>query len=180
MSTQATKPRGNGKAVVKRGKRPAADDQREQALAVLQQFRFVFKSVKKHFHWVEKETGVSGSQLWALAQIGGSPGMTVTELARALAIHQSTTSNLIDKLVQRDLACRKRESEDQRVVRLHLTRQGKAVLAKAPQPVEGVLPDALLRLPKADLLMLEALLKSLTQLMRVRDARGKHTPLADI
>ncbi len=149
-------------------------------MAVLRQFRFVFKSVKKHFRWVEKETGVSGSQLWALAQIAGTPGMSVTQLARALAIHQSTASNLIDKLVQRDLARRERENEDQRIVRLYPTKQGKAIVAKAPQPVEGVLPDALMRLPKEDLLKLDALLKGLSQLMRVRDASGRHTPLADI
>lgn len=158
----------------------AADDRREQAMAVLQQFRFVFKSVKKHFQWVENETGVSGSQLWALAQIAATPGMNVTELARALAIHQTTASNLVDKLVQRDFIRRERKRDDQRIVRLYPTRQGQAVMAKAPEPVEGVLPDALMRLPGADLLMLNRLLQALTQLMRVRDASGKHTPLADI
>lgn len=149
-------------------------------MAVLQQFRIVFKSVKKHFQWVEKETGVSGSQLWALAHISGAPGTSVTELARALAIHQSTASNLIDKLAQRELVRRERKRDDQRVVRLYLTRQGQAIVAKAPKPVEGVLPDALMRLPKADLHKLNTVLSGLTQLMRVRDASGKHTPLSDI
>ena len=158
----------------------AADDRREQAMAVLQQFRFVFKSVKKHFQGVENETGVSGSQLWALAQIAATPGMNVTELARALAIHQTTASNLVDRLVQRDFIRRERKRDDQRIVRLYPTRQGQAVMAKAPEPVEGVLPDALMRLPGADLLQLNRLLQALTQLMRVRDASGKHTPLADI
>lgn len=180
MPAQARKPGGRKVAGTKRNPSAAADGQREQAMAVLQQFRFVFKSVKKHFRWMEKETGVSGSQLWALAQISGTPGMSVTQLARALAIHQSTASNLIDKLVQRDLARRERESEDQRIVRLYPTKLGKAIVAKAPQPVEGVLPDALMRLPIDELLKLDALLKELSQLMRVRDASGKHTPLADI
>lgn len=180
MTAQARKPHGKNIAGIKRGKASASDPQREQAMAVLQQFRFVFKSAKKHFQWVERETGVSGSQLWAMAQIAGTPGVSVSELARALAIHQSTASNLIDKLVQRDLARRERKSDDQRIVRLYLTRQGQTIVAKAPQPVEGVLPDALMRLPKTDLLKLDALLKGLAQLMRVRDASGRHTPLADI
>lgn len=157
-----------------------ADDQRVQAMAVLQQFRFVFKSVKRHFQWVENETGVSGSQLWALAQIAAKPGMNVTQLARTLAIHQTTASNLVVKLVQRGLIRRERKRDDQRIVRLYPTRQGRVILAKAPEPVEGVLPDALMRLPGADLLKLNRLLQALTQLMRVRDASGKHIPLADI
>lgn len=180
MAAQDKKPRGKNAFAARRAKPAVTDSQREQAMAVLQQFRIVFKSVKKHFQWVEKETGVSGSQLWALAQIAGAPGTSVTELARALAIHQSTASNLIDKLAQRELIRRERKLDDQRVVRLYLTRQGQAIVAKAPQPVEGVLPDALMRLPKAELLKLDAMLKGLTQLMRVRDASGKHTPLADI
>lgn len=157
-----------------------ADEHREQAMAVLQQFRFIFKSVKKHFQWVEQQTGVSGSQLWALAQISATPGIRVTELARALAIHQSTASNLIDRLTQRSLVRRERTSADQRVVRLYLTKDGQAIVAKAPRPIEGVMPDALMRLPKADLRKLDAMLKGLTQLMRVRDTRGRRTPLADI
>lgn len=149
-------------------------------MAVLQQFRFIFKSVKKHFQWVEHQTGVSGSQLWALAQIGAAPGLRVTELARALAIHQTTASNLVDKLAQRKLARRERKREDQRVVQLFLTQRGEAVIAQAPKPYEGVLPDALMRLPQAELGKLDELLKSLTRHMRVRDASGRRTPLADI
>ena len=158
----------------------AADRQREQAMAVLQQFRFIFKSVKKHFHWVEQETGISGSQLWALSQIAAAPGLRVTALARALAIHQTTASNLVDKLVQRKLVRRERKREDQRVVQLFLTPRGMAAVSKAPRPYEGVLPDALMRLPPADLGKLDAMLKSLARNMRVRDASGKRTPLADI
>lgn len=156
------------------------DSRRDEAMAVLQQFRFIFKSVKKHFQSVERETGVSGSQLWALAQIAAAPGTRVTELAQALVVHQSTASNLVDKLVQRQLVRRERTSSDQRVVRLHLTPRGKAIVAKAPRPFEGVLPDALMRLPHADLRALDAMLKTLAQLMRVRDASGRRTPLADI
>lgn len=147
---------------------------------MLQQFRLIFKSIKKHFQWVEQETGISGSQLWVLSTIAGSPGLRVTELARALALHQTTASNLIDKLEHRKLLRRKRSSTDQRVVRLYLTRSGLAVVAKAPRPFEGVLPDALMRLPQAELRRLNVMLISLTRQMKFRDASGKRTPLADI
>lgn len=161
-------------------KRSKAERQHERAIAVLQQFRFIFKSAKKHFLWVEQETGISGSQLWALAQIGSAPGLRVTELARALAIHQTTASNLVDKLAKRKLIRRERKRDDQRVVQLFVTRLGNDIVSKAPKPYEGVLPDALMRLPQADLDKLDDLLKSLTRRMRVRDASGRRTPLAEI
>ena len=174
------KPGHKASAKAKSDASASAGKHHEQAMVVLQQFRFIFKSVKKHFRWVEEETGVSGSQLWALAQIAAAPGLRVTELARALVIHQSTASNLVDRLVQRKLVRRDRSSTDQRVVRLFLTQRGQTVVSKAPRPFEGVLPDALMRLPHADLRNLDALLAAVAQLMRVRDASGRRTPLADM
>ena len=158
----------------------ATERHRTLSSSVLQQFRMIFKSVKTHFRWVEQQTGVSGSQLWALATVAQSPGLRVSELAAALAIHQSTTSNLIDRLEQHKLLRRERSKPDQRVVRLFLTARGEKTVAAAPRPLEGVLPDALSRLSEAELAVLKAQLDGLTRLMKVRDITGKRTPLADI
>jgi DNA-binding MarR family transcriptional regulator len=162
-----------------RGARPASA-QRALSVSVLEQFRIIFKSVKKHFQWVEQQTGVSGAQLWALAVIERTPGLRVSELARSLAIHQSTASNLLDRLEGRRLLRREREKSDQRVVRLFLTAKGRSIVAAAPRPLEGVLPDALSRLPEAQLAALKEQLDGVLRLMRVRDASGKRTPLSDI
>ena len=80
-----------------------------------------------------------------LSEVGKRPGSTISELARALSIHLSTSSNLLDKLERQALIRRERRSEDQRIVRVYVTAAGK-LLAKAPNPVEGVLPDALAKM----------------------------------
>jgi hypothetical protein len=67
MAISAKKPPRKITVRVKPAAAAAAGSHHGQAMAVLQKFRLIFKSVKKHFHWVETETGVSGSQLWALA-----------------------------------------------------------------------------------------------------------------
>src|SRR3981081_2764965 len=64
-------------------------------LDVLEQFRVIFKSVRRHYRSVEERSGISGALLWALAQVAANPGSQVGDLARALAIHQSTASNLL-------------------------------------------------------------------------------------
>lgn len=157
-------------------RRKAADP----AMEALQHFRLIFKSVKKHFHWVEQQTGVNGAQLWALAAVVESPGLKVTELAKALAIHQSTASNLIDKLVRQKFIRRERSEEDQRIVRLLPEAKGIELVKGAPKPLHGVLPDALRRLPASELSQLNFLLAGVVRKMKVRDATGKSTPLADI
>ena len=78
-----------------------------EVMQVLKEFRLIFKSVKRHFQWVEKQTGISGAQLWAMAAVVEKPGIRVTELGQTMAIHQSTTSNLVERLVQADLQLRK-------------------------------------------------------------------------
>jgi len=122
---------------------PGLKADRRLAMAVLGQFRLIFRSAKKHFQWVQDRTGVSGAQLWVLAELHRRPRIRVTELARAMGVHQSTASNLIDPLEKRRLIQRDRSSKDQRVVHLSLTRAGRDIVLRAPLPLEGVLPDAL-------------------------------------
>jgi MarR family transcriptional regulator, organic hydroperoxide resistance regulator len=149
-------------------------------MAVLEQFRLIFRSAKKHFQWVQERTGVSGAQLWLLAEIRRRPGIRVTELARSMAVHQSTASNLIERLETDGLLLRQRSSQDQRVVNLSLTRAGRATVARAPRPVYGVLRDALSGLEHADLAQLRGLLEKLAARMKVRDRAGKWIPLAEM
>ncbi|HUD25183.1 MAG TPA: MarR family transcriptional regulator [Burkholderiaceae bacterium] len=162
--------------------RPKSDHEgdRRLAMAVLGQFRLIFRSAKKHFQWVQDRTGVSGAQLWVLAELQRRPGIRVTDLARAMGIHQSTASNLIDPLEKRRLIQRDRSSKDQRVVHLSLTRAGRETIGRAPRPLEGVLPDALHSLGRADLVELQRRLDRLAQRMKVRDSSGKRMLLGDI
>ncbi len=156
---------------------PVAEEHHRTALAVLEQFRLIFRSAKKHFQWVQERTGVSGAQLWVLAEVHRKPGIRVTELARALAVHQSTASNLIEKLELRKLIKRDRSERDQRVVHLSLTRRGRETVAGAPLPLEGVLPDALRSLAHEELLELQRRLQTLARQMKVRDRAGRRIPL---
>src|SRR5437762_11244155 len=87
---------------------------RRRMLEVLEQFRVIVKSIKRHYQDVERRAGLKGAQLWALAQVAGSPGSTVGDLARALAIHQSTASNLLRGLETAGLVTRERQHRDQR------------------------------------------------------------------
>ncbi len=161
-------------------KRQRHDEQSQTALAVLEQFRLIFRSAKKHFQWVQERTGVTGAQLWVLAELRRNPGMRVTELARAMAVHQTTASNLIERLVREKMIKRERADVDQRVINLSLTRKGSEAVASAPLPLEGVLPDALKSLSLEDLGELHRRLDKLARLMKIRDVTGKRIPLAEM
>ena len=176
-----TNPRESAKSVNSRaGKKafPKADQQ--LALAVLMKFRLVVNSAKRHFKWVEKQCGINGAQLWVLWEIDQAPGLRVSELSTAMATHQSTASNLIDKLVRSKLIARKRASSDQRVVTLFLTGAGRALLRRAPWPARGRLPEALYRLPGDALSSLDKLLERVLHEMGPAEKDSMKKPLGEL
>ncbi|MCB1911565.1 MAG: MarR family transcriptional regulator [Zoogloeaceae bacterium] len=125
-------------------------------LSVLQRFRVLIRTAQRHSQWVERQSGVTGAQLWALQELAEVPGLKVGELARCMALHQSTASNMVDKLETSGLIRRERGSADQRVVRLYPTAEGLALLERAPSPARGVLPEALRRLDREALVCLQS------------------------
>jgi MarR family transcriptional regulator, organic hydroperoxide resistance regulator len=149
-------------------------------LAVLMKFRLVVNAVKRHFQWVERQCGINGAQLWALWEIKRTPGLRVSALARLLAMHQSSTSNLVDRLVRAGLVEKTRTGGDQRVVALTLAKKGAALLAKAPKPARGILAEALHELPPAALAQLDRSLGVLLKAMKPGSKTAMAEHLADI
>jgi len=149
-------------------------------LAVLEQFRILFKSIRRHYYHVERQAGISGAQLWALVEVAADPGVEVGDLARTLAIHQSTASNLLRRLQTQKLVSRKRQGKDQRTVQLFATRKGLKVLKRAPQPLIGVLQQALSDLPRGSLQVLHRQLSKLIALMKAKDLEARAIPLSEI
>lgn len=147
---------------------------------VLKKFRVIYGSVRQHFREIEASCGVSGSQLWILHEIGNHPDIGVSELAERLSIHQSTCSQLVEKLVVHQLIIKERSKEDQRRVGLRLTAQAANVLRQAPGPAEGLLPEALRSLPEPILLALDQALHEVIGQLQMRDDKLADNPLADL
>lgn len=122
---------------------PTNSDLGDSAARVVRQFRVVFNAVKAHFQQVEKKAGVGGAQLWALSVIRSCAGIGVNDLARAMDVHQSTASNLVKALIERELIATAKEDVDRRTVQLRILPAGTKVLQRAPGPFTGVLPQAL-------------------------------------
>ncbi len=135
-------------------------------LRTLQAFRTIFASARWHDAEVRRIAGISGSQLWALAEIARGKALRVNDLSERMALHQTTASNLVNALVERRLVRRERDTADQRVVRLHITTEGKRVLLRAPGPYAGLLVDALRHLDAARLARLGKALSILTRVLR--------------
>lgn len=157
----------------------AAQESTAAAARVLRRFRVVFNAVKTHFQQVERRAGVGGAQLWALSIIGAHPAIGVGGLGRSMDVHQTTASNLVKALVQRELVVAQRNGPDRRAVQLRLTPAGARILRKAPGPFAGVLPDALARLDAATLARMDHDLGRLIDMLEA-DERAAGIPLAQM
>jgi len=142
---------------------PSTDEDQsgDHRLDTLKKLRIVFRAAQRHSLWIEKQCGVSGAQLWMMQELHDQPGLRVGELAHKLAIHQTTASNLLDALRKRGYIVKERDANDQRVVNLNLSDQGREVLLKAPTPARGLLQEAILHLDEKNLAQLDAGLQGL-------------------
>lgn len=112
-----------------------------------------------------------------MSELSNQPGMNVSELARAMAVHQSTASNLLVKLTKKGLVRRERADGDQRVVRLYLTEAGQTLVKRAPEPRQGLLLRALTELPVSVLTALNDGLNTLVDAMHINDEQAALQPL---
>jgi DNA-binding MarR family transcriptional regulator len=151
-----------------------------RVLETLQKFRLVIGAVRQHSRALEAACGVGGAQVWMLATIADRPDITVSQLAQALSIHVSTTSNLLEKLARAGLVERLRSEEDRRVVRLRLMDKGRDVVARAPRPLTGLMVDALEKLPEGSLARLDEELARLIKQMGQLDRSAANEPLSNL
>lgn len=135
--------------------RPAVPPTNELPVQVLRRFRVVFNAIKAHFRQIEKEAGIGGAQLWALGVVMQRPGIGITELARAMDVHQSTASNLVKALAERELLVVAKQGGDRRTVALRVLPGGRKVLRSAPGHFAGILPEALAGLDRRTLARLD-------------------------
>lgn len=150
------------------------------AVDALKKFRIIYGCVRQQFREVEQRCGVSGSQLWLLHEVAGMPGIGVSDLADRLSIHQSTCSQLVEKLVASGLIVKERSKQDQRRVGLTLSSKAADLIAGAPGPADGVFPDALKALHEDDLRELNAALSNVIEQLHMRNEKFADKPLADL
>lgn len=146
---------------------------------VLRRFRVVFNAVRSHFQQVENQVGLGSAQVWALALVRAQPAIGMGELAKSMDIHQSTASNLAKILLRKAFIRMDKAPGDRRNVQLTITPAGLDVLEQVPGPFEGVLPQALGKLPATSLQRLDDDLAELIALLKADEDAGG-IPLAEM
>jgi MarR family transcriptional regulator, organic hydroperoxide resistance regulator len=136
---------------------------------IINSLRRVFQVVNEQSKKAEKETGLTGPQLWAIKTIAQGAPIMVSEIARRMYLHPATVVGILDRLEKQGLAIRIRSTKDRRIVRVELTRQGRALVKKAPEVAQGLLVAGL---EKLDVVTLKNIARSLDQMVSILKAQN--------
>lgn len=136
---------------------------------IMDDIRRVFQAVNDQSKKAERETGITGPQLWAIKIIGDLSPVRVSDLAQRMYLNPSTVVGILDRLEARGFVQRLRSQEDRRVVKVELTGIGKELLIRAPEVASGLLVAGLEVLPSKDLRTIAAALEKLVLILGAQE-----------
>lgn len=142
---------------------------REVAISeIMQSLRRIFKAIQDYSHEVSNKFGITGPQLWALKTISQNGKLSLGELTKKMYLHPSTITGVVDRLEKKGYVSRGRGQGDRRVTNVQLTPQGKKLVKRAPNPVQGKMIYGLRRLKKKKL---NSIYDSVNKLVEIMEAQ---------
>ena len=109
---------------------------------------------------------VSVPQLLCLLSLYENGSLPPSQIAKNMMVGSSTVTGIIDRLEQKGLVKRERNSPDRRMITISLTETGKKLACNAPPPIRQELIDGLKRLPKSEI---EKIIHGLEMLVNLID-----------
>jgi len=131
---------------------------------IIDNLRRVFQILNEQSKKVERDTGLTGPQLWAIKTIHENSPVKVSDLASKLYLHPATVIGIIDRLEKQSLAKRQRSTDDRRVVWIELTDKGNRLLKSAPEVAQGILASGLERVSTNNLTEIDKSMKILVKI----------------
>lgn len=132
--------------------------------------RRLFQMVNEQSKTVVFDTGLTGSQLWALKVLYDETGkqLTVSALARRMCLNSSTVVRILDGLEQKGFVQRERSISDRRIVYVSLTEKSCQLIRESPEVGQTILSNGLKRLSENKL---QAIASGLNQLIGIIDSQ---------
>ena len=111
------------------------------------ELRVVASVIKETGRQLLKNVGITPPQFVALQWISEEEGITIGELSSRVYTAFSTTTDMIDRLEERELVKRVKDENDKRLVRIHLQPKGAALIKDVIRKRQAFLAEKLGSLP---------------------------------
>ena len=114
---------------------------------VLTSLRRIIRATYLHSRKLEKQSGLTTSQLIIIQAVNALRDPTVSAIAHAASLSPATVTTILNRLEKNGLVSRCRSATDRRRVIVTLTDAGAAICVKAPRPLQDQFVDRFNRLP---------------------------------
>ena len=118
---------------------------------------------------LNKKYQVSAPQLNCLLSLYENGPLPPSQIAKHIMVKSSTVTGIVDRLEQKGLVKRFRNSPDRRIITIELTDSGKNLAKNAPPPIQQKIIDGLKKLSKDKLDQINLSLTKLTDMLDVQD-----------
>jgi len=118
---------------------------------------------------LNKKYNVSAPQLNCLLALYEKGPLPPSQIARNIMVKSSTVTGVIDRLEQKNLVKRLRNSPDRRVITIELTDEGKRLAQNSPPPIQQTIVDGLTKLSQKQNEQIIHDLKLLTRMLDEHD-----------
>jgi DNA-binding MarR family transcriptional regulator len=138
----------------------------DQIKAVIFLIRKLMHGAELYTKELNKKYSITSAQLNCLLALYENGPLPPSQIARHIMVNSSTVTGVIDRLEQKKLVQRQRNSPDRRIINIQLTPDGKKMAEVAPPPIQQRVVDGLQQLSSKEL---NQIIRSLTKLTRMLD-----------
>jgi DNA-binding MarR family transcriptional regulator len=136
---------------------------------ILIALRRIIRTVALHSRQLAEQHGLTTLQFAALHELSGRGVLSARELAQFLQVGQPTVTGVLDRLEERKLITRTRNTQDRRALHIAITDQGRQVLTAAPPLLQQRFTTALARLDRWEQTLMLAMLQRVASMMDAGD-----------
>jgi len=142
------------------------------SIRILQSVRRIAQCVEHHSKRLTATHKITSPQLVALMAIAQLGPSTLKSIGRAIHLSPSTVVGIVDRLEEKELVRRERDTRDRRNVYVTVTAAGQALVDNAPSALPQGFTSALSALPENDQHTLVVALEQFATLLEVKGPTG--------
>lgn len=129
--------------------------------------RYINGIIKHKGRQILKNYSITTPQFIALQWLLEGGDLTIGELSNKINLAFSTTTDLVDRMEKKELVERKRDTNDRRVVRIHLLPKGQKIIREVIDERRVYLSTVLADVPSNEVAMLLELMEILLDKMKL-------------
>jgi DNA-binding MarR family transcriptional regulator len=158
------------------GDNPNAKDKivpSDQTRQIIFSIRRLIQASELYSKELNKKYRISAAQLNCILTLYEYGPLPPSKIAQHMMVKSSTVTGVVDRLEEKGLAERMRNSPDRRMIIIQLTEAGKKLAENAPPPIQQKIIDGLKQTKNAKKEQIVSSLNMLTDMLDVQDLEVK-------